>query len=298
MENLNVRGVELCSGNKPIVLNGISSHGLSWYPQYINQDTLDYFIRKWHINAFRLAMYTAEDNGYCTLKEENRQKLIALVKKGINLAIKNNIYVIVDWHILSDYNPLMHKKEAEDFFSLISSQYKNTPNIIYEICNEPNMDTTWEQIREYAEDIIPLIRKNAKENLIVVGTPCWSQNVDEASLNPLSYSNLMYALHFYSSTHGKNLMEKIDTALMNHLPIFVSEFGISPASGNGKIDFEKSREWLSFIKERNLSHFAWALSNRDETCAFIKPACQKLKDFTKEDLTECGLFLEDYYSHS
>ena len=72
-------------------------------------------------------------------------------------ATSQDMYVIVDWHILSDNNPNMHKDEAIDFFAQMSKEFSGHNNVIYEICNEPNGGTSWEEIKSYAQEVIPCL---------------------------------------------------------------------------------------------------------------------------------------------
>ena len=136
-------------------------------------------------NVVRLAMYTEEYNGYCSGDAKNRSDLKKLIKKGVKLAKKHKMYVIVDWHILSDGNPNSHKKEAKAFFKEMSREFKGYNNVIYEICNEPNNGTSWKEIKSYAKSVISTIRENDKKAVIVVGTPTWSQDVDQAAADPI-----------------------------------------------------------------------------------------------------------------
>ena len=182
--------------NEKIVLRGISSHGIQWFNYLITDENIK-VLKSWNSNVFRLAMYTKE-GGYI----DDRKVYDDLIK-GIDLIIKNDMYVIVDWHTLSDNNPNTYKKDAIEFFNNISTKYKDTPNIIYEICNEPNGSTSWDDIKSYASDVISTIRKNSN-NIIIVGTPTWSQDVDSVIGNKLDDKNIMYALHFYSGTHKGN----------------------------------------------------------------------------------------------
>ncbi|MFQ7553370.1 MAG: glycoside hydrolase family 5 protein [Blautia marasmi] len=127
----------------------------------------------------RLAMYTAEYNGYCTGDASNRRKLEACIDNGVKYATNAGMYVIIDWHILSDGNPQQNQKEALKFFKKMAKKYKNNTNVIYEICNEPNGGTSWSTIKKYAEKIIKGIRTYDKKAVILVGTPNWSQDVDQ-----------------------------------------------------------------------------------------------------------------------
>ncbi len=100
-----------------VQLRGVSTHGLSWYPEYVNDKYFKAKLHdKWGANVVRLAMYTEEYNGYCSGDANNRKNLKALIKKGVKLAKKHKMYVIVDWHILSDGNPKTHQKASKAFF--------------------------------------------------------------------------------------------------------------------------------------------------------------------------------------
>lgn len=108
---------------------------------------------KWGMNTVRIAMYTAEWNGYCTGGKENQKKLRSLVCNGIDDAVSLGMYVIIDWHILSDGNPNTYLSQAKSFFHTVSKKYKNNDNILYEICNEPNGTAAWSDIRKYAKKL-------------------------------------------------------------------------------------------------------------------------------------------------
>lgn len=279
--------------DNPVQLKGLSTHGLGWYPEYVNTNLFQTIQEDWNMNVIRLAMYTEEYNGYCISDDAQKKNLKSIINYGIQIARDLDLYVIVDWHILSDNNPLTHVEEAMDFFDEISTQYKNDPHILYEICNEPNGNTTWEDIKSYANQVIPVIRKNAPESIIIVGTPTWSQDVDIASQSPIEgYENLMYTLHFYADTHRDDLRNKMVTAIEKGLPVFVSEYGICDASGNGPINIEEANRWVDLMNQYKISYVAWNLSNKDESSAILKNTCTRTFDFTDEDLSDSGQWLK------
>ena len=283
--NLSLEGNNIVNQYKEkIVLKGISSHGLQWFNYLITDENIK-TLKSWNTNVFRLAMYTKE-GGYI----DNRNVYDDLIK-DIDLVISNDMYVIVDWHILSDNNPNNYKNEAIDFFDKISSKYKNTPNIIYEICNEPNGGTSWNDVKSYAEDVIKTIRKNSN-NIIVVGTPTWSQDVDSVINNKIDDKNTMYALHFYSGTHKDDLRNKAKRALDNNVPIFVSEFGVSDASGNGGVYLDEANKWMEFIKNNNLSFVNWSLADKNESSALLK---QDNKVVSDDSLSESGKYIKNIF---
>ena len=288
---LHVEGSMLCDENGELVqLRGISTHGMAWFPQYINEECFKEFKEDWNANVVRLAMYTAENGGYCT--GGNKDDLKQLVKDGVEYATNNDLYVIIDWHILSDNNPNTYKDEAKKFFDEMSEAYKDYPNVIYEICNEPNGGTSWRDIKSYAEEVIGVIRENDEDNIIIVGTPNWSQYVDQAAADPITeYDNIMYALHYYAATHKEDLRKKMVNAYNAGLPIFVTEYGICDASGNGAIDEYQANAWVDEMNTYGISYVAWNLSNKNETSAIIKSSCNKVSGFTQEDLSQSGKWL-------
>lgn len=267
-----------------IQLKGVSTHGLQWYGEFANEQTIKTLRDDWNSNLFRIAMYTNE-NGYI----QNRN-LKEKVKEIVNIAINLDMYVIIDWHILSDGNPNIYKEEAKEFFKEMSALYKDVPNVIFEICNEPNGNVSWDNdIKPYAEEIINIIRQNS-QNIIIVGTGTWSQDVDKASLNPINDNNTMYALHFYSGTHTQYLRDRAKEAL-NKIPIFVSEWGVSDASGNGGVYLEEAQKWVDFMNENNLSWASWSLSNKNESSAILLPNAP-FNNISDEYLSEAGKFIK------
>lgn len=295
---LSVKDGKLVSSNgQPAILHGISTHGINWFPQYVSSDTFKTLKENYGINVIRLAMYTSEYNGYCTGDENNKQTLKNTISEGINHATNLGMYVIVDWHTLTDNNPLQNKEEAKKFFDEISRQYKDSDNIIYEICNEP-VNTSWQDVKQYAEEIIPIIRSNDKNAIILVGTPNWCQYLNEAAASPLDYDNVMYTLHFYAATHKDDLRNTLKNVVAQKLPVFVSEFGITEASGNGNIDINSANSWIDLLEQNQISYVLWNLSNKNEACSFLKPDCQKISDFTDSDLSEEGKWYVDKLSQT
>lgn len=292
---LQVKGNQLTDQNgNPVQLKGVSTHGLSWYPQYVNEDFFRQMRDDWNVEVVRLAMYTAEYNGYCVGDDNNRQTLKNVVSEGVNHATNLGMYVIIDWHILSDSNPLQYKDDAKAFFGEMAERYQGYDNVIYEICNEPNVGASWSDIKSYANEVIPVIREKDPDAIILIGTPNWSQFVNEAAADPITgYDNLMYVLHFYADTHRDDLRNTMQSAYDQGLPIFVSEFGICDASGNGAINVEEADKWIELMDQDGISYCIWNLSNKDESSAFFKTDCTKVSGFTDGDLSDEALWYLD-----
>lgn len=279
---LSVRGTNIVSQNgKKVQLKGVSTHGIAWFPQYINKSCFQSF-KKMGANTIRLALYSDPNAGFS-------EGLYSKVELGVNIATKLGMYVIIDWHILSDGNPKTYQKEALKFFTKFAKKYAGHKNVLYEICNEPNGDVTWERdIRPYANKVINRIRKYDKKNIIVVGTPTWSQDVDIAAAKPLKQKNIVYALHFYAATHTDAIRQKLKTAHQMGLPVLVTEFSVCDASGNGAIDKKSGKAWQKLLNKYKIGYVAWNISNKNETSALIRANCQKTGGFTKSNLSKSG----------
>lgn len=284
---LHVEGTQLVNASgEPVQLKGVSTHGLAWYPDYVNSKAFATLKEDWNANVVRLAMYTSEYGGYCN--GGDRQKLKKLIDDGVSYATSLGMYVIIDWHILSDNNPQTYRSEAVEFFSEMSAKYADHDNVIYEICNEPHNVNWNNDIKPYANEVISAIRKNDKQAVILVGTNTWSQDVGDVIGNKVDDDNVMYVLHFYAATHRDDLRNKLISAKNAGVPIFVSECSICDASGNGGIDYDSADKWLSLMNENNISFVAWSLSNKNETSALIRSDCSKLDGWSESDLTETG----------
>jgi cellulose synthase (UDP-forming) len=229
---------------------------------------------------------------YCE-NEKNRADSLSLLRKGIDLALAQDMYVLVDWHILEDKDPNQHIDQAVRFFDMISSEYADVPNLIYEICNEPNGETGWTEVSQYSNTVIPVIRKNSPDSVIVVGTPEYDRNLGSPLLCPLQYDNVMYVLHFYTATHDEGLRNELTAAIDAGLPVFISECGLTEATGDGRTDFASAVEWFSCLDDRKISYTVWSLSDKDESSAFFKPGFDPGKTIEDSDLTPSGLWVRE-----
>jgi len=252
------------SSGEPIQLRGMSSHGLQWFGKLVNKESLLDLRDRWGVTVFRAAMYTAQ-GGYID-NPKVKSKLIEIV----DMAIELGIYAIIDWHILYDNNPQIHQSKAIEFFSEMSKRYAGVPNVIYEICNEPNGNISWGgNIKPYSEAVIREIRKNDPKNIIIVGSGSWSQNIHDPANDPLRYQNIAYALHFYAGSHGQWLRDRISYAMGKGLAIIVTEWGTTDSSGKGNIFLNESNQWLDFLDSRKISWVNWSYSNAGESSAAL-----------------------------
>jgi hypothetical protein len=287
---LQVKGTELCNQHgEPVQLRGMSFMDVAWFGEFANPSAFSWLRDNWNCSLIRAALYTVGDGRFRALDETDK------MVTAVQAAIDTGLYVIIDWHILYDGNPMKYKDQAITFFRDMATRFKDYPNILYEICNEPNgADVTWKEvIKPYAEEVIPVIRGIDPENVIIVGTPHWSQWVDEAAADPLSFNNIMYTCHFYAGSHGEAERTRLKDALDKGLPVFITEWGTTKAeqtTGDGVFPVQ-TYEWMDFINDRGLSWANWSITIRKEPSAAMRYYASPEGHWADGDLTESGLLV-------
>ena len=283
---------------KPFQMRGASTHGVQWFPEYINKGAMQTLRDEWGVNLLRMACYVTQYNGYTN----GGQSLIdSKIVEGVQAAKELGMYVIVDWHIHEE-NPHTTKTVAEQFFKKYATLYKDYDNVIFEICNEPTgvqWYTGGNDLYSYCKDIAGIIRDCGSKALIVCGTNNWSQDVEDVAKKPLKddgFKDIMYTFHFYSGTHYEDKRQKVRTAVAAGTPIFVTEFGICDASGNGGYDTANADEWIEFLDSMNISYACWSFCNKGESASYLKTSCNKTTGgFEESDLTTTGIWLVNTY---
>ena len=284
---LHVKGTTLADeAGQTVVLRGVSTHGLTWFPEFVSETLFRRVSTEWNGNLIRLAMYSSQ---YCGGYAEES---LTLLRKGIDAAVAADMYVLVDWHILEDSDPNTHVKEAAGFFEQIASEYADVPNLLFEICNEPNGETDWADILAYCDEVIPVIRKQIPDSVILVGTPEFDRNLGSAVLRPVPYDNVMAVLHFYAATHGEGLLGELKAAVESGLPVFISECGVSEASGDGDINFDMAARWFDYLNRNSISYAVWSLSDKNESSAIFRPGFDPEAPIRDADLTVSGRWVK------
>lgn len=263
-----------------IQLRGMSWFWSQWTDFYVAKN-VDVVADEWKGTVVRAALGVENEGGYLEAQQPNVDKVRVLVDR----AIERGVYVIIDWH---DHNAQDHMAQATTFFRQMAEAYGKSPNVIFEIYNEP-LSIPWGTVKGYAEQIIRTIRGAGSQNLIIVGTPTWSQDVDVAAQDPIkSDNNVAYTLHFYADTHKQALRDKAQKALDRGIALFVTEWGTCSADGNGNVNPNETQTWLRFLRERSISWANWALNNKAEACSAIQASGASVGPWRDDQLTESG----------
>ena len=254
--------------------------------KYYNAEAVKWLKEDWNISVIRASM-GVEDNGGYISNPENIDK----VKTIIDAAIEEGLYVIIDWH---SHHAEDYEAEAIDFFTQMANLYKDYPNIIYEIYNEPLIVSWSSVIKPYALSVIEAIRAIDPQNIILVGSSTWSQDVDIASNNPIEgYENIAYTLHFYAGTHFQYLRDKAQVALNNGIALWVSEWGTVEASGDGQVNQNSVEEWMDFLCINDISHCNWAVNDKIEGASALKSGANPNGGWSANMLTPSGTLVKN-----
>jgi endoglucanase len=287
---LEVVGTEIRDQNGDRVqLAGASSMWLNWettgYAE--NATALRWMRNNWRLDVIRASMGIDPDGAYLS----NPQKARGQVETIVDNALAAGVYVIIDWH---DHHAEDHQQEAVQFFSEMAQKYGDKPNVIYEPYNEP-LDIDWKNtLKPYHEAVVAAIRAKDPDNLIILGTPNWSQDVDRAAESQLTGTNLLYTLHFYACTHGADLRSRAQAAFGQGLPLFVTEWGATHADGgtDGKVCLDEARVWHEWMNAGGIGWTAWKLDDcaQDSSC-ILAPGAPVTGGWTSQYLNGHGIFV-------
>lgn len=270
---------------KPVVLRGMSFGWHNWWPRFYNKDAVAWLASDWKCNVVRAAMGIEPDKGYLKDPKDSKEKIEAVV----NGAIDAGIYVIIDWH---SHN--IQSEEAKAFFIEMARKYGRYPNVIYEIFNEPDQES-WKEVKAYSEEVIAAIRAVDPDNIILVGSPHWDQDIHLVADDPLTnQTNIMYTLHFYAATHKNELRKRGDYALSKGIPIFISESAGMEASGNGALNEEEWKRWIDWAETNGISWVTWSVSDKDETCSVLQKTASSTGGWKLDDLKTSGMKAREF----
>lgn len=303
---ITTEGNQVLFGGEQGSVAGVSLFWSQWDvgSVYYTPEVVAKLKNEWNAKLIRAAIAVDAEGGYLLDPASNRNRATTIV----DAAIENDMYVIIDWHT---HNAEDYQAEAIAFFVDMAETYGEYNNVIYEIYNEPDCPktvapvdcswdtkTSWAEIKDYSEEVIAAIRAVDEDNLIIVGTPFYSQFVDEASEDPIDDVNVAYTLHFYagSESHQGQLRNRALTAIRNQIPLFVTEWGTSEADGGALnkdvVDVEQSAEWLELLYDNNISHANWSLTHKDEASAILKPTASGGM-WTDADLSTSGQWVKE-----
>lgn len=277
---LSLDGVQLVNENGDnVVLRGVSFGWHNWWPRFYTAGSVKTLANDWNATVIRAAIGVEPEDGYINKPDWSLKK----AKAVIDACIKEDVYVIIDWH---DHH--INLEPAKEFFELMAKEYGEYPHVIYEIFNEP-VKQSWDEVKAYSREVIEVIRKHDPDNIILVGSPHWDQDLHLVAESPLEgYNNIMYTLHYYAATHGQFLKERGEMALKAGCPLFISESAGMEANGDGPLDLEAWQGWIDWAENNKVSWVTWSIADKDESCSMLYPSASSKGKWKEKDLKESG----------
>ena len=221
----------------------IHFQGKVTFNYYLNNNSV-FELKKWGVNIIRIGL---------EIDEVENAEIMQDYLDTIDMLLDNNMYVLtVLWN---NENINTNMEIARKYFELLSQRYKDTPNIIYEIANEPDRTVDWEMIKTYSNEIIPTIRSNDTDNIIIIPNPNYDNRPNEVNLNDITNnSNVMTSYHMYV---GSNLTQEnisyLQQAIDKNIPVFVTEWGTTLSNGNEGFFEEYSNAFVKYMENNKLS---------------------------------------------
>lgn len=190
---------------EPVLLSGVNCASLEWDPHPAHlQETIRRALEDWKCNVIRLPLLP---NGWFGFLDDqphqdpDGEKYREFVDEIVNRIAAEGCYVILDLHGTTagtlgtpDYGP-MPDMTALSFWNELGKRYKNHPNVLFGLFNEPR-DISWEVWKnggiitsgcqvgeEYHENtfetpgmkkILETVRAVGAENIAVIGGNDWS----------------------------------------------------------------------------------------------------------------------------
>jgi len=126
-------------------------------------------------------------------------------------------------------------------------------------------------------------------NLIILGTPHWSQDVDEASSDPVAGANLAYAITYSAGTPRWWLQEKVSLAQQKGIAVFNSQWSAGKTVKDASsVDLGESQLWVDFLKQNSISDVNWAIFDNDDPSSALQPGVLQVGGWGIESLSGSG----------
>jgi hypothetical protein len=218
----------------------------------------------WYTRVVRLAIYPPDSDDFDspnTYQAGSTTYYDTLLRPVVDYCRQKGIYAIVDWHYIGDTSE--HRQTTSAFWTDMAPRFANDSHVLFELFNEPVNDGNWASVRTDMQTWYDIVRARAPQNLVLVGTPNWSQVVGPTAQNPVNGTNIAYVAHMYPLHWNEpSLRNEITTAAAAH-PVFVSEWGFDQG-GNEIVDgtvTNYGNPFKQFIEQNRLSWTAWCASS-------------------------------------
>ncbi|WP_123537795.1 glycoside hydrolase family 5 protein [Halosimplex salinum] len=210
------------------------------------------------------------------------------LRPAVDVCAERNVYCIVDYHRhRGEDDEHAYDSEGIDdeltmFWETVAPEFAEDSNVLFEVYNEPihpfqghyepNVDVapdddeaieTWNTWKEAAQPWVDTIRDHAPRNLILVGSPRWSQWTYQAPRNEFDGDNLAYTGHVYAHENLRPLSKYFGEPA-EEVPVFVTEFGWGENGANyltGTADVE-GEQFVEFFANHDVHWQVWCFDSK------------------------------------
>lgn len=203
---------------------------------------------------------------------------------AVKWAGEYDMYVIIDLHFIGNIVTGVGEQMPDidspkdftySFWEKVSTHFKDVPNVLFEIYNEPNdiSENTW---RKCASDIVDIIRSTGANQIIIVSGTEYSSNLSWVINNPIDSHNIAYACHIYP---GNNIFLWSNNFgnISNLYPVIMTEWGYidehrDTTNQNHLIGDKDSYgiPLMNYLEDRNISWVSWVYDDLWEPQMFTK----------------------------
>lgn len=187
-----------------------------------------------------------------------------------------------------DENPLDY---AAEIWKNVADYFKNTPNVIFEIYNEPEgmSDTEWKRC---ADSLVGVIRDTGADQLVIVGSPdyCYSLGwIEEIGMDD---ENVAFSLHVYPD---RTMWSRAVQRYVSGYPIIVTEWGYEDDDSDESGKYHATEDsfgkpFSEFLENNSISWMAANYSYEEAPAMFNKnyKSMTKWGEFVSGLLDESG----------
>ena len=222
-QKLHVNGKELVNEDgEAVILRGVMA------PELNKLDQEKKFRRSFFDEVFDFGGNVIRIPVHPYAWEQDEYYLWRYLDPVVQWAVENDFYVILDMHCIGNIGtgdgeqmPSGNvKKFAEDFWTLTANYFRDVPNVLFEIYNEPTLINakTW---ADNAAKLVDIIRGADCKQVIIVSSRDYTYDLSYWAEHPLDDSNVMYSAHLFPNRNSAADLSKY----ADKLPVIVTEWG-------------------------------------------------------------------------
>lgn len=281
----------LDAGGKPVWLYGVNIASLEWTNggDHVGE-SVNRAINDWKVNFIRLPLAQDCWFGKMTNQMDGGGSYRALVDKLVDTCAKARVYIDLDLHWsdcgkwineggkLGQHN--MPDKNSITFWQDVATRFKNHPNVIFGLYNEPHdvslaiwhdggtvtdKPARWnpDQAKVIFEAVglqrlYDAVRATGATNVVTVSGLDWGYDLSGVLQDfAIAGTNLVYETHPYPFK-DKN-WDNYFGAVSEKFPVYMGEWGFGGRGMNVTNNLKYARDLMEYARQHNLHWTAWDL---------------------------------------